>query len=377
MADLVEIAVPSEMWPGGGAAEGVVVNWFKREGSPLNAGEIVAEVMIEKVTLEIPAPVRGRLAKILVPQGEVVKPGQPLGEVLPADEMQQPAPGEASPPPARRAAEEPFVPASPAARRLAKELGVDLHLVKPTGSGGRITEEDVRRFKARGGQAPEYEMIPLAGIRKITAQRMVESLARSAQLTLFHEADVTELARLKSERSEIADVSYTDLLARAVVLTLPRHRRLNAHLVDGSIHQYRPIHLGIAVALSDGLIVPVVKNADRLSLAELSAEIKRLAEAARAGTLTPAGASGSSFSLSNLGMYATDFFTPILNPPEVAILGIGRITDRLVPTAGGPEPRRLISLSLTIDHQVVDGAAGADFLRDLAALLAEPAALYA
>ncbi|HBY92458.1 MAG TPA: hypothetical protein DEP84_00605 [Chloroflexi bacterium] len=259
---------------------------------------------------------------------------------------------------------------------MAKELGVDLRLVKPGGAGGRITEEDVRRFKA-GGEALEYEAVPLAGIRQITARRMMESLTRSAQLTLFSEADITELARLKAERSQTTDVSYTDLLARAVVLTLPNHPRLNAHLVEGSIHQYRPIHLGIAVALSEGLIAPVVMNAERLSLARLSAEIKRLAEAARAGNLKPAEASGSTFSLTNLGMYGIDFFTPILNPPEVTILGVGRITDRLVLANGAPSPRQMLALSLTIDHQVVDGAVGAEFLRDLARLLAEPAVLYA
>lgn len=376
MADLVEITIPAEMWPGGGVDEGVVVNWFKREGSPVREGEIIAEVMIEKVTLEIPAPIRGRIAKILVPQGEVVKPGQPLGEVLAGAEAEGAAPGAPPPPPAKAAPEEAFVPASPAARRVAKELGVDLRLVQPSGAGGRITEEDVRRFKA-SGEVPDYEAIPLAGIRKITAQRMMESLTRSAQLTLFHEADVTALARLKAERSQTADVSYTDLLARAVVLTLPNHPRLNAHLVGDSIHQYRPIDLGVAVALSEGLIVPVVKNAGRLSLAELSAEIRRLAEAARAGSLKPAEASGSTFSLTNLGMYGTGFFTPILNPPEVAILGIGRISDRLVLGDSGPEARQVISLSLTIDHQAVDGAVGAEFLRDLARRLAEPEALYA
>ena len=378
MGAQVEITIPAEMWTGRDAEEAVVVNWFKREGSPVKEGEVVAEVMIEKVTLEVTAPAAGRIARILIPQNGVVRPGETLAEIAPAEETESATSAErpqaAAPTPVEGKR---FVLASPAAKRLARELGVDLQLVQPETPGGRITEADVRRFHERMGEAPEYDLVPLVGIRKITAQRMMESLRQTAQLTLFTDADVTDLVRVREERKAATPVTFTDLIARAVVMTLPKHPRLNAHLVEEGIRQFRQIHLGVAVALSDGLIVPVVKNAGQLSLVELSAEIKRLADAARAGTLKPGETTGSTFSLSNLGMYGTDFFTPVLNPPEVAILGVGRIVDRLTLVQSVPEARRVIGLSLTIDHQALDGAIGAEFLRDLAARLADPDGLYA
>jgi pyruvate dehydrogenase E2 component (dihydrolipoamide acetyltransferase) len=364
------------MWTGRATEEGVVVNWFKVEGAPVRKDEVVAEVMIEKVTIEVGSPTDGVLAQILVPQGGVVRPGQPLALI--SSHIQEEAVAvETQPVPAAPAREETFVPATPAARRLARELGVDLTRVVPSGPGGRVTEEDVRRYHQAGQAVPEYEELPLSGIRKITAERMMESLKRSAQLTLFMEADATQLVSLKEAGNLPEGVTYTDLLARAVVIALQRHNSLNAHFIDGTIRRYKAVHLGIAVALPDGLIVPVVRNAQGLSLAQLAAEIHRLVQAARSGGLKPSEATGSTFTITNLGMYETDFFTPVINPPEVAILGVGRIFHRVRPATQGFETYRSLPLSLTIDHQVVDGAMGAEFLKDLAGLLRSPEALYA
>ncbi len=376
MAVQVELTIPPEMWTGRAAEEGVVVNWFKVQGSPVRKDEVVAEMMIEKVTVEVTSPAEGVLAQILVPQGGVVKPGQPLA-IISSEAPEQAVAEQAEKGPEPAAGAEAFVPSTPAARRLARELGVDLSKVVPSGPGGRVTEEDVRRFFEAGQQEVEYESLSLAGIRKITAERMMESLRRSAQLTLFMEADATGLVALKEGGRVPESITYTDLLARAVVLTLPNHPALNAHLVDDEVRRYRAIHLGVAVALPDGLIVPVVKNAHLLSLEELSAEIHRLAQAARSGGLKPAEVTGSTFTISNLGMYDTDFFTPILNPPEVAILGVGRITGKVRPSDHGFEAYRSLPFSLTIDHQVVDGAMGAAFLKDLAKLLLSPETIYA
>lgn len=376
MAAQLELTIPPEMWTGRATEEGVVVNWFKVQGAPVKKDEVVAEVMIEKVTVEVASPSDGLLSQILVPQGGVVRPGQPLAiiSIEAREEAAVPQAPVAPPTPSR---EETFVPATPAARRLARELGVDLTKITPSGPGGRITEEDVRRYHEALQTAAEYEVVPITGIRKITAERMMDSLRSSAQLTLFMEADITPLVSAKESGRLPEGITYTDLLARAVVLTLPRHSVLNSHLVDGTVRRYRAIHLGIAVALTEGLIVPVVRNAQELSLASLSAEIHRLVEAARSGRLKPIEATGSTFTITNLGMYDTDFFTPILNPPEVAILGVGRITQKVRPKGPGFEPYSALPLSLTIDHQVVDGAMGAAFLKELASLLLAPDAIYA
>ncbi len=376
MAAQVEITIPPEMWTGRATDEGVLVNWFKAEGAPVRKDETVAEVMIEKVTIEVSSPSDGILARILVPQGGVVTPGQPLALVS-VEAATAPTTVEAPAQAAKAATAEPFVPATPAARRLARELGVDLSAVKPSGPGGRVTEEDVRRYHMGATAEAEYEEFSLADIRKITAQRMMESLQRSAQLTLFMEADVSALVAFKERSSLPETITYTDLLAKAVVTTLANHPALNAHLIDGSVRRFKAVHLGVAVALPDGLIVPVVRNAQALSLTQLSAEIHRLSQAARSGRLKPPEATGSTFTITNLGMYGTDFFTPILNPPEVAILGIGRILPRLRPAPQGFEAYSSLPLSLTIDHQVVDGAVGAAFLKDLSALLVSPQSFYA
>ncbi len=369
MADAQPVVVSPDLWRDRQSDEGVVVNWFKTVGAPVRAGEVVAEVMIDKVTLEVPSPATGTVGRVLVPQGGVVKAGTVLAEIVPSGA----APGVEVAAPARTgpttvAAETSFVPATPAARRLARELGVDLaEVARSLGLTGRVTEEDLKRYQERG--AAEYEVVPQSPIRRITAQRMRQSLQQSAQLTIFREAEVTALVQAKAARGQGAGVSYTALIARAVVQAVVRQPRLNAHWIDGELRQYRPVHLGVAVALPDGLIVPVVRNAQALSLDALAAEITRLAEAARAGRLRPEEASGSTLSISNLGMFGAELFTPVLNPPEVAIVGIGRLIERPVWQEGGVVNRPFLPLSLTIDHQALDGALGASFLTELSTLL--------
>ena len=362
--------------------EGLVVAWFKREGSEVKAGDLLLEVQVEKVSYEIEAPAGGQLSQILAPKGAVAKVDQVLAVIAEATEapateapateapavtQQEPVP---SPQPAKSA-----VPVSPAARRLAKEHGIDLAAVQGTGDGGRITEADVQRA-APVAAAPAIQVIPIAGLRKAVAQRMHSSLQTMAQVSLATETDVTDLVRAREARRAQLDVSYTDLIIRAVALTLKEHPRLNATATAEEIRLHSEVHIGLAVALDDGLIAPVLRHADRMGVAEIAAEARRLAERARAGALTADDLVGGTFTVTNLGAFEIDAFTPIINPPQVAILGVGRILEKPALHQGAITARSLLTLSLTFDHRVVDGAPAAAFLQALSRRVGVPEDLF-
>lgn len=350
--------------------EAVVVAWFKPLGAEVKKGETVVEVQMAKVSFDVPSPVAGRLAQILAPRDAIVRQGETLALILEVGEMPAPsAPSETTTAAAetpRAASPQVSVIASPAAKRLARERGIDLATVRGSGEGGRITEEDVR--KSIDSVVSAAPAVPLSGMRGAIAQRMRDSLRATAQLTLFTDADVTELVALKSQ----ANVTYTDLVIKAAALSLREQPRLNAWLIDNEVRLQPGIDIGVAVALEEGLIVPVVRGADRRAVGEISVEMRRLAEGARAGTLTPGEVTGSTFSVTNLGMFGVDAFTPILNPPEIAILGIGRITERAVRRDEGIDWRSFMTLSLTFDHSAVDGAPAARFLQTVCRHLANP-----
>lgn len=362
--------------------EGLVVAWFKREGSEVKAGDLLLEVQVEKVSYEIEAPADGRLSKILVPKGAVAKVDQVLALIAEATEAPATAaptatrPASSPPPPAVKSA----VPVSPAARRLAKEHGIDLATVQGTGDSGRITEADVQRAAAGAAppapEAPAGKSIPIAGLRKAVAQRMHTSLQTMAQVTLVSETDVTDLVRAREARRTQVDVSYTDLIIRAVALTLKEHPRLNASATAEEIRLHSEVHIGLAVALDDGLIAPVLRHVDRMGVAEIASEARRLAERVRAGALTAEDLVGGTFTVTNLGAFEIDAFTPIINPPQVAILGVGRILEKPALHQGAITARSLLTLSLTFDHRVVDGAPAAAFLQALSRRLGAPEDLF-
>jgi pyruvate dehydrogenase E2 component (dihydrolipoamide acetyltransferase) len=416
--------------------EARIVKWLKKEGEPVQQDEPLVTVMTEKIASEVPAPNSGILARVIAPVGAKVPVGQVIaviaepGEEVPeleviappavekAPEVAPPKPEEARPPiiaspAARRLAREkgveltevkgtgpsgritdadvlrfveerekapppPMVLASPMARRLAKEHGVDLAEVTGTGSGGRITEKDVLAFvEAREkvpppAAAPPARVIPFIGMRQTIAERMTHSLQTMAQVTIHAEVDATELVRLREQLKREFDLTYTDLLIKAVAKALKAHPLLNATLVGDEIRLLEEIHIGVAVALEDGLLVPVVRDADKKRLQEIAQETRRLAQGAREGTLTVDEVTGSTFTITNLGAYGADGSTPIINPPEVAILGVGRIADKPAVHDGQIARRSLMVLSLTIDHRIVDGAPGAEFLRTLREILENP-----
>ncbi len=363
--------------------EGIVVAWFKREGAQVQEGENLLEVQLAKVSYDIPAPVSGTLYRVLAPRDAVIRQGQVLALILrPGEE----APAEAkaavvgaaaaagsaaavAAPPARE------VRASPAARRLAKEHGIDLATVRAAAADGRITESDVQAAIAARAEARPARTEALSPMRKIIARRMMESLRTSAQLTLTSEADVTELVGLRERLKQEYDVTYTDLIVKAAARALAAHPRLNARWSGDDLELPTEVNIGLAVSTDQGLIVPVVKDVSGKSLPEIAAETKRLAEKARAGTLTEQELTGGTFTVTNLGMYGIDAFTPIINPPEVAILGVGRIVARPAPRDGGLEWRQMLTLSLTFDHRAVDGAPAAEFLQTVRTYLEQPAEL--
>jgi pyruvate dehydrogenase E2 component (dihydrolipoyllysine-residue acetyltransferase) len=284
---------------------------------------------------------------------------------------------------------------SPVARKLAAELGVDLARISGTGPGGRITREDVERaatpaHSTSGGNAaapavaeagagapagapapapataigkPHVRSVPMRGMRKTIADRMSQSLHQSAQLTITTEADVTAAVELRERLVRQFDFTYGDLLIQAVARALLRHPRMNARLAEDAIVIMPQVNVGMAVALEDGLIVPVIAEADKKSLREIAAATRELGERARAGKLRLEEVSGGTFTITNLGTYGVDAFTPIINPGETGILGVGRIIEKPVIHRGEIARRSMMTLSLTFDHRLIDGAPAAQFLQ--------------
>lgn len=284
---------------------------------------------------------------------------------------------------AAAAAERPAV--TPLARTVAEQRGIDPTTLTGTGPAGRVTRSDVLAA-ADGASAPtahpspigtaatrEDRITPLSNIRKTIARRMRESLDSAAQAVHRRAVDMSEVARLR-ERLKAAEVpvSYNDVVLKATAFALRRHPVINSALTDEGLIEFGRVNVGIAVAIDGALVVPVLKDADMRSLAEIRAESRRLAEAARGGTLTADEMSGGTFSVSNLGMYGVDSFTAIIDVPQTAILAVGAVKDRVVPVDGAPAIRPICELSLTYDHRVVDGAPAAEFLQTVTRVLENP-----
>jgi len=379
--------------------EGTIQQWFKSEGDTIKAGEALFEVETEKVLYEVEAPADGTVAKLLYAVEAVVGVGLPVAVIAEAGEEvaevaaryadaaaapvaapPEPAPGAASAAPPAAEEKRGRVPVTPAARKLAKEHGIGLSGVTGTGPRGRITREDVQKIIDSGGQAAPppapaappaaAEDIPLRGMRKVIAERMHQSLQGSAQLTISTEVDVTQLIDRRQEVRQEFNVTYTDFIVQACAHALRQHPRMNASLEGNIIHVHGDIHVGLAVALDEGLIVPVVRDVDKKSLKDIAAEAKTLAEKARASQLKLEEVSGGTFTVSNLGMYGVDAFTPIINAPQSGILGVGRIVEKPVIYRGEVTKRSMMVLSLTFDHRVIDGAPAGAFLQTVADLLA-------
>ncbi len=379
--------------------EGTIQQWFKSEGDAIKTGEALFEVETEKVLYEVEAAADGTVAKLLyaveavvgvgLPIAIIAEAGEDIAEIAaqyadaaaapaaPAATATEPVPVAASAAPLAPEEKRGRVPVTPAARKLAKEHSIDLALMTGTGPRGRITREDVQKIIDSGGQvAPSAaapaaaEDIPLRGMRKVIAERMHQSLQGSAQLTITTEVDVTQLIDRRQEVRQDFNATYTDFIVQACAHALKQHPRMNASLEGNTIHLNNHIHVGLAVALDEGLIVPVVQDTDKKSLRDIAEEAKTLAEKARASQLKLEEVSGGTFTVSNLGMYGVDSFTPIINAPQSGILGVGRIVEKPVIYRGEVARRSMLVLSLTFDHRVIDGAPAGAFLQTVADLLA-------
>ncbi|MDH7564640.1 MAG: dihydrolipoamide acetyltransferase family protein [Candidatus Bathyarchaeota archaeon] len=339
--------------------EGVVGKWYKKEGENIEKGEPIVEIISEKATYDLEAPASGVLRRIVVAEGlsapvdaTIALLGEP-DEPLPEIALAVQAPEEAE--------EEKKVLASPAAKRLAREHGIDLSTVAGSGPEGRVSEDDVARYieQSRGVMPAVKEAIPLAGFRKVSAERVSTSFKTAPHSTVAMEVDFTEAAKLHEKHQ----VSYTAIFVKAAAKALADHRILNSTLTkDYKIRVYEDINIGVAVATEHGLVVPVLRKVDEKSLKQIDEALKELTGKARIGKLGREELTGGTFTITNLGMYNVDFFTPIINPPEAAILGIGRIAEKPMVRDRKIEIRATVTLTLSYDHRIIDGAPAATFL---------------
>jgi pyruvate dehydrogenase E2 component (dihydrolipoamide acetyltransferase) len=390
---------------GQGMESGTIVRWLKSEGEPVEKGEPLFELDTDKVTQEVEAEAAGVLLKIAVPEGEVPvgqtvafigEQGEAVPEVVAVDASAVQAGARDQEVVESEVVDESRVPgtasqqtngrikASPLARRLARERGIELSNVRGTGPEGRIVAEDVERAEA-GGPPPvaaptapvpagEVERVPLTNIRKTIARRLTEAW----QIPVFQlqtSADMTRVNALVQrlrERDPDVRVTVTDVLTKICAQALMRHREVNAEFTEDAILLHPSANVGLAVAAQQGLVVPVIRGAERLSLTEIAGVRADLVGRARESKLRAEDLEGGTFTISNLGMYAVERFTAVLNPPQAAIVAVGATEERVVPLDGGTAVRPMITLTGTFDHRAVDGAPAAAFLQTMKESLEDP-----
>ncbi len=398
--------------------EGRLVKWSKKEGDQVKAGDTLAEVETDKAVMELVARADGSLIKVVVQEGQTVPVGNVVayigavgervdgagsgkreaGSVAPAA-APAPAPKPMDPPPAARPPTPPppteadRIKASPLARKMAQESGIDLRSVTGSGPGGRVVKKDVeggtrqvsvisrppadgRRLTADGSP---FEDVPLTQIRKTIAKRLVTSIGPIPHFFLTTEVDMERAAEareaINKQLGDQGKISFNDIVIKATALALAKHRACNAWFQEDHIRYWNEVHVGMAVAVEDGLITPVIRNADLKSMLAIGQEAKVLAGKARERKLQPSEYTGATFSVSNLGMFDIDQFTAVINPPESGILAVGSIVSKPVAEDGKVEIRRRLRLTMSCDHRVIDGATGAAFLKTLKQMLENPLAM--
>jgi len=399
---------------------GKLLKWLKQEGDKVEGGDIIAEIETDKADIELEAFGSGVLRKILVPAGErapvgeliavIAAPDEDLSQVTFAGGRPEGAVGakSAATPPQPSGAPTPSTPtrtrpavspatpvavvpkggrvkSSPLARKIAQAAGVDLRVVQGTGPGGRIIRRDVERYAKptaaprvlRAG-GPEFEDLPLSSLRAAIAKQMAHAKAVAPHFYLTTEIAMDRASALREELNGIEGypkISFTDLIVKASASTLTLHPEVNASYQGDTIRVHHRVHIGIAVALGEGLITPVLRDADMKSLHEIASGVRDLAERARNRKLKAQELSGATFTISNLGMYGVDEFIAIINPPEGAILAVGSVVEKPVVVNGRLEVGRRLRVTLSCDHRVMDGAMGARFLQDLRRFLEAPSRL--
>jgi len=399
--------------------EGQLVQWLKSEGDEISSGDILAEIETDKATMELVARGDGILRKIFLNAGGTADVGAVIAVIAqehedisgvegvtgvtvipttppPDTQVQTPPlpPAEGAPTVETLVAADAEVPsmsgrvkASPLARRLADEMGVDLTSVQGSGPGGRVVKRDIEAAKASGDSAEEsdtwtleeseYEDVPTSQMRKTIAKRLVTSIGPVPTFYLTVDVDMERVIQAKSSINAMLEpkgmrISINDVVLKAVAAALRRHPNCNAQWHEEFVRRFNAVHLGVAVAIDDGLITPVIKNAHSKGIARIGSEVRELAGRAREKRLQPDEYTGATFSVSNLGMFGIQEFTAIINPPEAAILAVGGIEDTPVVENGEIVIRQRMRITMSCDHRVIDGAQGARFLQTLKSMLEEP-----
>jgi len=384
---------------------GKIISWIKKEGDAIAKGEPLLEIETDKIVVELEAAADGFLAGIKSREGDVVPVGQIIAWIVAAGEQVPSGPGDAAtramsqqarpgtamaatdaaaaPAPTSEKAATPAPKASPKAKRIAQERGVDLSTVRGTGPGGIISAEDVlaaleaRPVPALEAPTPQtMEAGPLSTIARLMAERTTQSWTQVPHFFLVREIDATALVQARESEHGVK-LTVTDLLIALVARTLAKHPKMNASWVGqggpGDAIRFNPtVNISLAVAVKDGVVGAVIPNAATTPLSAIASQRRDLADRAKSGRLRPADITGGTFTISNLGMYGVDAFTAIITPPQAAVLAVGRIADRIVPVHGAHAIRPMMTITLSSDHRVVDGAQAALFLQDLATALSDP-----
>ncbi|PRO39704.1 dihydrolipoamide acetyltransferase family protein [Bacillus sp. LLTC93] len=379
----VEVVMPKL---GMSMKEGTVSVWNKQVGETVNKGESIASINSEKIEMEIESPAEGTVLEIKVPEGEGVPPGTVICYIGAGNEQgEEKKEGRGLPTKPKKERKK----ISPVARKMANNANLDIDTLVGTGPDGRITKADVLQAlpdqKEKQTQTQlqnnKTDHQPVNMMRKTIASRMMKSLQTSAQLTITMKADVTKLTKLQPQLNETAiarhdtKLTMTDFVAKAAILSLLEHPAMNSQYQNERVETFEYVHLGIAAALENGLAVPVIRHAERLSLIELAKTIKLYGKKAREGKLLHDEIEGSTFTITNLGAYGVEHFTPILNPPEAGILGVGKMYETPVYQGGELCKGHILPLSLTFDHRVLDGAPASAFLSTVKAYLEKPVSI--
>jgi pyruvate dehydrogenase E2 component (dihydrolipoamide acetyltransferase) len=388
--------------------EGLIVEWRKKEGDPVKKGDILFVLETEKVTYEVEAPEDGSLGKILVKEQETVpvgaivayllKPGESAAAITatpaaaPRAEAACPAPAAAASAAARVAAAQSggHVKATPLARKVAREYGIDLAAVAGTGPGGRVLREDVEKAKAAGIQKPataapapaapsaEERLVPFTGMRRTIAKKMLQSKVESAQTYMSNTVDASRLQAYREELLPLVEKKYgvrltiTDLMMKITGAALCEHPVINTRWTEKGVLYLPEVHMGMAMALDEGLIVPVIKNINAKSLGQIALDRTALIKKGKTNSFLPDDIKGSTFTLSAMGMFGIEQFTAIINQPENAILGVAAIIDKPVVVKGQIVIRPMMNVNLSYDHRTIDGAEAGKFMQTLKAFIQEP-----
>jgi pyruvate dehydrogenase E2 component (dihydrolipoamide acetyltransferase) len=404
--------------------EGQLVQWLKAEGDEISSGDILAEIETDKATMELVARGDGILRKIFLGAGGTAEVGAVIGVIATADEDITGIEGVSggSPSPAAVAPDAPVAPvsgagtpvpavaeapvsasseaasgtgsgrvkASPLARRLAEEMGVDLRLISGSGPGGRVVKRDIEAAKVAGVSAPsmaswtedaaEYEDVPTSQMRKAIAKRLVTSIGPVPTFYLTMGVDMGRVLQARKSINSMLEkdggkISINDIVLKAVAAALRQHPNCNAQWQEGFVRRFNAVHVGVAVAIEDGLITPVVRNAHLKGILQIGAEVRELAGRARLKKLMPEEYTGATFTVSNLGMFGIHEFTAIINPPEAGILAVGGIQQTPVVVDGEVVVRPRMRMTMSCDHRVIDGAQGSRYLQTLKSMLEEPTAI--